>query len=140
MSESLEFTVLGPAQPQGSIRAFMVGGKPRLTSTNAKVKPWRNDVGWAAIAARAREGWPEGDQQRDAVHVSANFYFAKPKSAKKRADVTVKPDVDKLARALLDAMTGILFADDSQVVSLHVRKFYDTPERTEVAVLRKASL
>jgi len=116
----------------------MIKGKPRLTCDNKKLRPWRNDVGWAAINARIDAGWEEL-AHKGPVHVTANFYFAKPKSAKKRTDVTVKPDVDKLARGLLDAMTGILFADDAQVVSLHVRKFYDLPERTEIAVLRKES-
>lgn len=36
-----------------------------------------------------------------------------------------KPDVDKLARTVLDALTGIIWRDDAQVVSLEIRKFYD---------------
>jgi Holliday junction resolvase RusA-like endonuclease len=48
-----------------------------------------------------------------------------------------KPDADKLARQLLDAITGVIYADDGQVVSLLCEKHYaegDQPPRTEVEV------
>jgi crossover junction endodeoxyribonuclease RusA len=37
-------------------------------------------------------------------------------------------DVDKLLRAILDAMTGVAYADDSQVVDAHARKEYTDGE------------
>jgi hypothetical protein len=37
---------------------------------------------------------------------------------------TVKPDIDKLVRAINDALTGILFTDDCQVVSISMTKDY----------------
>jgi Holliday junction resolvase RusA-like endonuclease len=132
MSDTVKFTVLGTAQPQGSVRAFMVKGKPRLTSDNAKLKPWRDRVGWAALEARNKQGWPENYE--GVVCIFVRFFFAKPKSAKKRSDHTVKPDVDKLSRGLLDSLTGILFKDDAQVVLLHASKWYELPERTEIHV------
>ena len=46
------------------------------------------------------------------------------RAPKRVTEVTTKPDVDKLARAALDALTGVLWADDSQVVSLHAQKEY----------------
>jgi crossover junction endodeoxyribonuclease RusA len=38
--------------------------------------------------------------------------------------VTHKPDLDKLCRAVLDALTGILYLDDAQVVALAASKRY----------------
>ena len=35
-----------------------------------------------------------------------------------------KPDIDKLVRACLDALTGMAFRDDSQVAMLQARKFF----------------
>lgn len=131
---TVKFTVLGRPQPQGSVRAFMVKGKPRLTSDNPKMKPWRQDAGWLAAQAGQRAGWKMGDEQIEPVNVTARFTFARPKSASKRREHTVKPDIDKLGRALLDAMTGILYADDSQVVSLMLSKRYGLPESTEVLI------
>jgi Holliday junction resolvase RusA-like endonuclease len=35
-----------------------------------------------------------------------------------------KPDVDNLAKAILDALNGVAYEDDSQVYSLEVQKWY----------------
>ena len=68
--------------------------------------------------------------------MSLAFYFSRPKSVsyKKRPDHTVKPDIDKLIRAVLDALTGIFYADDAQVDELYVTKMYGDPPRVEVEV------
>lgn len=47
-----------------------------------------------------------------------------------------KPDLDKLARALLDALKGVCWADDAQVAQLAARKRYaNKGEAPHVAVL-----
>ncbi|HZJ30733.1 MAG TPA: RusA family crossover junction endodeoxyribonuclease [Vicinamibacterales bacterium] len=38
-----------------------------------------------------------------------------------------KPDIDKLARSTLDALSGIVFDDDARVASLELRKVYAAP-------------
>lgn len=129
----VKFTVLGRPQPQGSVRAFMVGGKPRLTSDNAKLKPWRQDVGQCALIERIKSA--DFARKGTAVNVEVFFYLQKPKSAKKSDLIpTRKPDIDKLGRAVLDSLTGILFDDDSQVCDLRLTKAYGVPERTEIKV------
>lgn len=40
---------------------------------------------------------------------------------------TKKPDCDNVAKAVLDAMNGLVFFDDSQVVEMHLRKEYGEP-------------
>lgn len=45
-----------------------------------------------------------------------------------------KPDVDNLAKQLMDAINKFVYEDDSQVVSLHMEKFYSDEPRTEVIV------
>jgi crossover junction endodeoxyribonuclease RusA len=51
-----------------------------------------------------------------------------------------KPDIDKLARSTLDSMTGILFDDDSRIVSLHLVKRYATvgQEGANIRIMRQA--
>lgn len=65
-----------------------------------------------------------------AVSVTMWFYFARPKSMQwKRRHMphhrhTRKPDVENIAKAALDALTGVVWVDDSQVCELHVYKWY----------------
>jgi crossover junction endodeoxyribonuclease RusA len=131
----LNFTVYGLPQPQGSIRAFMPKGwkRPVLTSDNAKVKPWRQEIAGTAAALMERESI-RIIQKPFGVRVTAYFYFPKPKSAKKSVThKTTKPDIDKLARALHDALTGIVYEDDSQIVESRAIKDFG-PARVEVFV------
>jgi Holliday junction resolvase RusA-like endonuclease len=59
------------------------------------------------------------------VSLCIEFYFSKPKSApKKRRYPTVKPDIDNLLKTVLDAMNGLVFKDDKQVVDCRVSKHY----------------
>lgn len=132
----IEFTVYGTPVPQGSIRAFMPKGAkhPVLTGDNVKTKPWRQDVARIAQLAMQEKG-ARLFCRPSAVVVQCQFYFVKPKSASKSvAHKTTKPDLDKLARSLLDALTGICFEDDSQVTWLFVSKHFDSTPRAEITV------
>ena len=74
------------------------------------------------------------------------FCFARPRShygtgknvhivkGSSPGHMAVMPDLDKLARCSLDALSGVVFKDDAQVVVLTLRKCYSNPERMEVAV------
>ena len=118
------FDVLGTPVTQGSTKAFVVG--KRAIVTHDKRKPlmdWRGDIAHAAAACSdgrfAQRGVP--------VSVAATFRLQRPKSAPKRiTSPTTKPDLDKLTRSLLDALTGVLWADDSQVETLDIGKRFAT--------------
>jgi crossover junction endodeoxyribonuclease RusA len=130
---SYTFTILGPPATKGSTRSFI---NPRtrkvVTVADAKRLPeWTQAAGWAARAARL-----PAVKKPDAVRVSALFEFAKPASAPRREFPTVKPDSDKLVRALLDALTGIAYEDDAQVVDVIVTKRYGAEAKTTVTVQR----
>lgn len=77
---AVRFTVLGRPQTQGSVRAFVVNGHARLTSDNAKMKPWRQEVGWRALEAmQGADLFPRGV----AVALTVTFYLERPKSLPK---------------------------------------------------------
>lgn len=60
------------------------------------------------------------------ISVSIAVFRALPKSRPKKIASepdTVKPDVDNIAKTVLDALNGVAYADDSQVVRLVVNKF-----------------
>jgi len=72
------------------------------------------------------------------VAVEVWFEFARPQSAGKRLHPTVKPDIDKTLRAVLDALTGIAYDDDSQVVSVAASKMYGAEAKTKISIVRVA--
>lgn len=117
----ITFEVLGNPVTQGSGKAIKdrAGNARYIQDHRGPLMNWRASIAQAAQVA-ADGAFAERSVP---VWVSVTFRLQRPKSAPKRViRPTTKPDVDKLARASLDAMTGVLFADDSQVVSLHVQK------------------
>ncbi|MDO3336388.1 RusA family crossover junction endodeoxyribonuclease [Mycobacteroides abscessus] len=106
------FFVPGKPAPQGSKRHV---GRGILVESSKEVGPWRERV--ALVAHGAMAGRPIFDGP---VSVTLQFVLPRPKSAPKTRTpaATKRPDLDKLERAILDALTDVCFADDSQVVSL----------------------
>lgn len=120
----ITFTTFGTPVPQGSMRAFMPKGArfPTVTSDNKATRPWRHDIVAAAHDALKGRAPLEGV----AVEVAVVFFMPRPQSAPKRVtEPAKKPDLDKLVRALLDALTAAgVWRDDGQVVSVHARKAF----------------
>ena len=131
----IHFTVLGIAAPQGSKKAFRVGGRIALVESSPNVKPYRASVASAAYAAGAKV-------LHGPIFITVVFQFVRPKShytakgaLRDAAPRHVgKPDIDKLCRAVLDALTGIAYADDSQVVALDASKIYGPSASTEIFI------
>jgi Holliday junction resolvase RusA-like endonuclease len=126
---NLMFIVEGEAIPQGSKTIAQGGGKVWLRDANPKLKAWRAD-----LAKQVAMQLPDGMafKQHEPVRAVILIYLPKPKSVS-RALPTVKPDVDKLVRAIFDGLTEAnVWHDDSQCVSVAVSKHYclegDTPK------------
>ncbi len=131
----LTFTVWGQPVPQGSKRAFVVRGKDGKArpvvaeSAGGPLRQWRSDVIDAARQAMDGRGPIEGP-----VDITAIFYLRPPKQRPPRHPHR-RPDLDKLLRALLDALTSAsLLRDDAQVITLHAMKRYASEPRVEVSV------
>lgn len=124
--------VIGTAVPKGSKRAFVLPGTKRavMVEANKNTKPWMEAIQDAAMRARGHDG--TNIQGPVALHVE--FYLPRPKSAPKRITRPAKkPDADKLARAVGDALTGILWRDDAQVVWMTIAKEFAGGPRDPVA-------
>lgn len=139
MSE-LFFVVYGTPQPQGSTKAFIPKGwkRPIITSTNAKNKPWRQEVAGVALAEIEKLNVSFVDPFRplmegQPVFASMEFFFDRPKSVK-CSHKTTKPDLDKLLRSVFDALTGVAFKDDSQVMCVEATKRFGSPARVEIKI------
>lgn len=111
--------------PQGSKNAYVRGGRAVLVDSNARLKPWRAAVRSAAEAAIAEAGWETLDEP---CRVYLSFTMPRPKRPRWGLPA-VKPDLDKLTRAVFDALTDAgVWRDDSRVVSMEVTKKYEDDE------------
>lgn len=130
----VEADVFGHPKPKGSARGLLHRrtGRVIVTHDNPGTTPWQELVSLALQRGRPADGPTEA-----AVRVWLEFSLPRPKSLPKRMVHAIKkPDVDKLCRTLLDALTGVVVRDDSQVVELQAVKRYGVPGvkiRVEVA-------
>jgi Holliday junction resolvase RusA-like endonuclease len=126
---SFSFTVFGyEPRPQGSkkyvgSRRTAAGNNiPMIVEASPGLPVWRKAVSDAVIQAMHDSG--DLSKFEGALKVEAVFYVTR-KPTVKREFPTVPPDVDKLARSLLDSCKPV-WGDDSQVVRLEVSKKYAT--------------
>jgi Holliday junction resolvase RusA-like endonuclease len=123
----LEFRVNGIAQQAGSKRAFVPKGwtRPIITDTNKNLKTWQQLVAEVAHHELLQRPVIERGQWRDGVRLGVVFYLPRPVSLPRRVVAHVKkPDLDKLIRSVQDALAGVLYRDDAQIVDLVARKRY----------------
>jgi len=139
---TLCFTVYGTAQPKGNMRALQLRGMkfPIVTDSNRNVKSWSQLV--AEGASHALQQLPQHERELLplGVRVSLFFYLPRPKKHSKRGVFVphcVAPDIDKLERAVLDALSGVVYHDDRQVTEVVKGKYYadvDMPAHINVRV------
>jgi len=120
----VEILIHGAAAPQGS-------KTPWGSEANPRTRPWRGSVAAAGAEAMGGTGL-----LASAVSLEISFVFPRPKAhyrTGKRAHelkpnaptyMTSPPDVDKLVRAIADALQGVVYRNDSQVAQIVARKLY----------------
>ena len=131
----ISFFVPGIPKPAGSKRAFVRGGRAIITEDCKTSKDWRGDVKRFAVDAVTQQytgtdAWQTLDGPLS-LHVV--FYMQRPKNHyRKNGELkpdapyhhAKRPDATKLLRGLEDALTGILWGDDAQIVRQEVEKRY----------------
>lgn len=135
----LLIVVHGTPQTAGSKRAFVRGKRAVVVDDNARSRPWKDQI--AQIASAAMNGT---ELLQGPLSVELAFYLTRPKghqgtqglNTKGRANPrpTTRPDVLKLARAAEDALTGVVWHDDSQIVDELLEKHYGDPPRVEIRI------
>jgi crossover junction endodeoxyribonuclease RusA len=123
------FTVPGVPRPQGSKRGIVNrwSGKVAMVEQSTKVGPWRESIGKIARSEI-------GVRITGPVTIEAAFVFRPPVKSGRVGPHTQTPDLDKLLRAVLDALTGIAFEDDKQVACLVGRKRWGSEEGVQITV------
>ena len=140
MTVTVKFHVAGRPQQRGSKKAIprKDGGRPLMVDANSKSGPWMATVAMEASAAMQGRPLIAGPVE---VTYCFRFKYSKGHYTKKGLRPTAPvfyekaPDLDKLARAAGDAMTGVVYRDDKQIVRLITEKRYtESSEGLDVIV------
>ncbi len=130
----ISFTM--PIKPQGKAR-------PRFTRTGHAYTPKNTRDYEQTVELYARRTMDGETPFECALRVTIEAVFEPPRSwgKTKRAGFIVfgyphdkKPDCDNIAKAVLDALNGIVFLDDKQVTELIVRKRYGESDAVSVTI------
>lgn len=132
-----EFTI--PGKPCGK-------GRPRFTRDGHAFTP-QETVNYENLVKMCfRQKYPGAEPIAAKIQIAAviTAYFPIPQSVskKKREEMnawkilpTVKPDTDNIAKCILDALNGIAYHDDAQIVALQVRKRYAETPMVDVDIM-----
>jgi Holliday junction resolvase RusA-like endonuclease len=133
--DPVTFRVYGFPVPQARPRAAFKDGQIRVYDP-ANSRDWKRTVHSEAsrVVAERSARFP----MKGPLSVSLVFHMFRPKTHAKTLHHQTAPDVDNLAKAALDAMTGCLFLDDKQIVSLTVTKGYGEQPGVEVEIMELA--
>ena len=126
----ITITIPGEAVPQR---------RPRFTKMGNFVKVYEEKIctdfkKHVATVAAEQQGDFEMVEAGVPMWVTMTFYMNRPKAAKKRVHHVIKPDLDNLAKGVLDGLAGTLFYHDQGVVGLYLEKEYSDNPRTEVTI------
>ena len=136
------FFVPGIARPKGSTRSFVNPNTNRIVtlSDSGGIVQWQSDV-----KSVANLNW-EADPSEKPVALCLEFVRTRPKShfGTGRNTAVLKasaphlpatvPDLDKLVRGVLDALTGVVYIDDKLVCLVVVAKSFGAHPGAEIAV------
>lgn len=138
----IKFFVPGKAASAGSKSAFKTKtGKVVVTAASKFTKPWMDSVKWFAMKEVGKMCLLEGP-----VYLCIKFIMTRPQGhygtgrntgrLKESAPIypTVQPDLHKMVRAVEDALTGIIWKDDKQVVKSSIEKVYGDKPRAEILI------
>lgn len=128
----VEFTISG--KPCGK-------GRPRHTKSGHTYTP-EATVNFETLTKLAYQQ-AGGGMHEGAISLTIYAYYSIPQSASKKKQTAmleghempmIKPDVDNVAKIIMDALNQIAYSDDKQVVDLRVLKAYSAEPRTKVVV------
>ncbi|WP_054677324.1 RusA family crossover junction endodeoxyribonuclease [Lacticaseibacillus sharpeae] len=120
-------------------------GRPKFARMGQAVRaydPAKSRKYKALVAGYAREQYT-AQPLGGALNLQVTFYRPIQTSGSKRLKhdkvvgavlPTVKPDLDNYFKAVTDALKGIVWVDDNQIVSVDMRKLYGTKPRTEIEI------
>ena len=129
---------------------FIVEGKivgkerPRVNmNTGIVYTPGRTKEYETLVQQSFRIKYPQYKMLKNRIGIDIIAYFKIPKGTSKantekmlndQISPAKKPDIDNIAKSILDAMNRFIIYDDNQVVKISVEKKYDTEDKTYIRV------
>lgn len=132
----ISFTVYGEPTPKGRPKFFRRGN---FVGTYT---PDKTKVAEESIQMQSLQHKPEKPMEGPLV-LKLAFYRAKgmpsTKIGRQRALAgeirpTTKPDLDNLTKTVKDALNGIIWIDDAQIIEVFAQKFFSDTPRTEIEI------
>ena len=133
----IEFIIEGKVKPKQSFRYTRQGFK----YTPRDVKQYARDIQYSFYAKYPK--WLPSMFLEKPLRAEIEVYKQMPKSfskTKKQRAIAgeirplIKPDVDNCTKNIFDALNGIVYPDDKQIVELSVKKFYSETEFVKVRI------
>ena len=134
----VRFTVPGPPKGKARARTVRTRGGQTFSYTPEGTVLYENLV--KISFSETGEKPFDADQS---LHVYMAAYYPIPRSAsrKKKEEMSAgrirpakKPDIDNIIKSVLDALNGVAYHDDTQVVAVFAEKYYSDTPRVEVEI------
>ena len=135
---TVRFTVPGPPKGKARARTVRTRGGQAFSYTPEGTVLYENLI--KISFSQTGERPFEADQS---LHVFMTAYYPIPKSTsrKKKEEMIAghlrpakKPDIDNIIKSILDALNGVAYHDDTQVVAVFAEKYYSDTPRVEVEI------
>lgn len=134
----MKFRIEGKPQGKARARTFYNKRMGKMQSiTPEQTKSYEELIRWSYKAAGGKY---YGEK---VLQVDINAFYPIPKAFSKAKRIaalngdlrpTSKPDLDNLCKVVLDALNGVAYYDDKQVVSVVCSKFYSERGYVEVDI------
>lgn len=138
MTKELYFIIDGPVIPKGRPRFRKIAGKT-LTYTPKRTHDYETKVKESYLSE-----YPAGLAfENEPISMTLNIYMAVPKSvSKKKREHMIcfeyptkhNGDCDNLLKSVADALNGVAYTDDCQIVHVTVNKFWSETAKAEVTL------
>lgn len=117
--------------------------RPRVTRyatyTPQKTKDYENLVKWSYKSKHKYKLF------KCDLRIDITFFMQIPKSTSKKERQAIlkenrhhskRPDIDNLIKSITDALNGLAYEDDNQIVEIEAKKYYSENPRTEVKIIK----
>lgn len=119
----IEFELQIEPLPQPRIKARRIGNHIQVyTPQNAAIKAYKATI----VAAFKQVAGEDFEPLKGPLCLTIGFTFERPQARLKEEAHIIKPDLDNLAKGVMDALNGAAWHDDSQIVNLNLTKQWAT--------------